>query len=83
MRCNDTLQFAYDKEAISYTHNVLNTVAYHKHLANKSCRALVYRYLPLAILLNVYYSLSTGIFGAHFCPILIMHACDVVFIPME
>ncbi|XP_023764750.1 serine carboxypeptidase-like 17 isoform X1 [Lactuca sativa] len=42
VRCNETLFFYIDKEPISYTHNVLNTVAYHRYLANKNCRALVY-----------------------------------------
>ncbi|KAI3790595.1 hypothetical protein L2E82_03752 [Cichorium intybus] len=40
--CNENLQFHYNKEAISYTHNVWSTVAYHRHLANKNTRALVY-----------------------------------------
>ncbi|CAH1426833.1 unnamed protein product [Lactuca virosa] len=40
--CNESLKFYYDKEPISYTHNVLSNVAYHQHLASKNCRALVY-----------------------------------------
>ncbi|KAI3524072.1 hypothetical protein L1887_02707 [Cichorium endivia] len=40
--CNESLQFSYDKEPISYTHNVWSTVDYHQHLINKHCRALVY-----------------------------------------
>ncbi|XP_052627428.1 serine carboxypeptidase-like 17 isoform X2 [Lactuca sativa] len=40
--CNGSLQFFYNQEPISYTHNIWSTVAYHRHLANKNCRALVY-----------------------------------------
>ncbi|KAL4565092.1 hypothetical protein LXL04_029176 [Taraxacum kok-saghyz] len=43
VRCNESLKFDYDKEAISYTHNVLSTVSYHQQLSNKNSRALVYR----------------------------------------
>ncbi|KAI7741616.1 hypothetical protein M8C21_024041, partial [Ambrosia artemisiifolia] len=42
VRCNDSLRFSYDKEAVSYTHNVLSTVGYHQRLSNKHCRALIY-----------------------------------------
>ncbi|KAL7599229.1 hypothetical protein Lser_V15G24412 [Lactuca serriola] len=42
VRCNESLFFDFFTEPISNTHNVLNTVAYHKHLANKNCRALVF-----------------------------------------
>ncbi|KAL4590156.1 hypothetical protein LXL04_003077 [Taraxacum kok-saghyz] len=40
--CNESLQFYYNKEAISYTHDVRSSLAYHRHLANRNCRALVY-----------------------------------------
>ncbi|CAH1426834.1 unnamed protein product [Lactuca virosa] len=40
--CNESLRFYYDKEPISYTHNKWSNVAYHRHLANKNCRSLVY-----------------------------------------
>lgn len=46
VRCNDSMQFEFKKEDISYSHNIQSTVAYHKHLTNKNCRALVYRYYP-------------------------------------
>ncbi|KAI7733876.1 hypothetical protein M8C21_013932, partial [Ambrosia artemisiifolia] len=42
VRCNDSLYFYYDKEAISYTHDVLNTVGYHQRISDKHCRALIY-----------------------------------------
>ncbi|XP_023732068.1 serine carboxypeptidase-like 17 [Lactuca sativa] len=40
--CNESLTFDYGKEAISYTNNVLSSVAYHKQLTYKNCRALIY-----------------------------------------
>ncbi|KAL4565091.1 hypothetical protein LXL04_029174 [Taraxacum kok-saghyz] len=40
--CNDTMHFHYDKEAVSYTHNMLSVVTYHRYLSNKNCRALIY-----------------------------------------
>nr|XP_043626932.1 serine carboxypeptidase-like 13 isoform X2 [Erigeron canadensis] len=42
VRCNETLLFNYGEEAISYTHNVLSTVDYHRRFADKTCRALIY-----------------------------------------
>ncbi|KAI3774653.1 hypothetical protein L1987_49212 [Smallanthus sonchifolius] len=42
VRCNDSLHFYFDKEAISYTHNVLSVVVYHRRLTHKHCRALIY-----------------------------------------
>ncbi|GJZ59898.1 serine carboxypeptidase-like protein 13 [Tanacetum coccineum] len=41
VRCNETF-FYRGKEAISYTHNVLSSVDYHRRLSNKNCRALIY-----------------------------------------
>nr|KAJ0206190.1 hypothetical protein LSAT_V11C500257640 [Lactuca sativa] len=76
--CNESLKFYYDKEPISYTHNVLSNVAYHRQLASKNCRALVYRSYPPLILfhsfylyLNIYY-LSSRV---NFWLTLSMHAC--------
>ncbi|KAL4587220.1 hypothetical protein LXL04_000087 [Taraxacum kok-saghyz] len=40
---NESLVFHIDKQPISYTHNIWNTVAYHRNLTHKKCRALVYR----------------------------------------
>ncbi|CAH1427316.1 unnamed protein product [Lactuca virosa] len=42
VRCNETLVFSTDTEPISYTHNVISTVSYHRKLIDKNCRALVY-----------------------------------------
>ncbi|KAI3803760.1 hypothetical protein L1987_31922 [Smallanthus sonchifolius] len=42
VRCNDSMYFYFDKEAISYTHNVLSTVVYHRRLTHTHCRALIY-----------------------------------------
>ncbi|XP_052620310.1 serine carboxypeptidase-like 10 isoform X3 [Lactuca sativa] len=42
VRCNETLVFSTDTEPISYTHNVISAVSYHRKLIDKHCRALVY-----------------------------------------
>ncbi|CAI9285013.1 unnamed protein product [Lactuca saligna] len=43
VRCNETLRSPNDhKKVLSYTHTVPSTVAYHRHLADRNCRALVY-----------------------------------------
>ncbi|XP_071715869.1 serine carboxypeptidase-like 18 [Rutidosis leptorrhynchoides] len=43
VQCNETLHFNFDIENdISYTHNVANSVEYHRRLADKDCRALIY-----------------------------------------
>ncbi|PWA62138.1 sinapoylglucose 1 [Artemisia annua] len=42
VRCNDSMHFYFDKEAISYTHNVNSVVSYHRNLSEKNCRALIY-----------------------------------------
>ncbi|KAI3690225.1 hypothetical protein L2E82_48201 [Cichorium intybus] len=42
VRCNESLKYDFDKEVISYTHDVLSTVTYHRHLTGRNCRALVY-----------------------------------------
>ncbi|KAI3774655.1 hypothetical protein L1987_49214 [Smallanthus sonchifolius] len=39
VRCNDSLRF----NSTSYTQNVLTSVGYHRRLADKHCRALIYR----------------------------------------
>ncbi|GKA37476.1 RNA-directed DNA polymerase, eukaryota, reverse transcriptase zinc-binding domain protein [Tanacetum coccineum] len=42
VRCNENLHFHFDQEAISYTHNVMSVVGYHRNLSDKNCRALIY-----------------------------------------
>ncbi|XP_076954870.1 serine carboxypeptidase-like 13 isoform X2 [Bidens hawaiensis] len=42
VRCNDSLSFDFNKEVISYTHDVLSSVGYHRRLTDKHCRALIY-----------------------------------------
>ncbi|KAL7597519.1 hypothetical protein Lser_V15G22918 [Lactuca serriola] len=42
VRCNETLHFHFDKEPVSYFHNVPSVVSYHRNLTDKNCRALVY-----------------------------------------
>ncbi|KAI3803759.1 hypothetical protein L1987_31921 [Smallanthus sonchifolius] len=42
VQCNRTLQFYFDKKAISYTHDVHSSVGYHQRLTSKKCRALIY-----------------------------------------
>ncbi|KAL4565088.1 hypothetical protein LXL04_029171 [Taraxacum kok-saghyz] len=42
VRCNETMQFGVVNEVKSYTYNVRSTVPYHRHLADKNCRALIY-----------------------------------------
>ncbi|XP_052627137.1 serine carboxypeptidase-like 13 [Lactuca sativa] len=39
---NVSLIFFIDQKPISYTHNVMNNIAYHQRLVHKKCRALVY-----------------------------------------
>ncbi|PWA81911.1 serine carboxypeptidase [Artemisia annua] len=41
VRCNETFSSKH-KEAISYTHNVVSSVDYHRRLLDKTCRALIY-----------------------------------------
>ncbi|KAL4565086.1 hypothetical protein LXL04_029169 [Taraxacum kok-saghyz] len=42
VRCNETLRSPDDNKTLSYTHSVQSSVAYHRHLADNNCRALVY-----------------------------------------
>ncbi|KAI3690226.1 hypothetical protein L2E82_48202 [Cichorium intybus] len=42
VRCNESLRSPDDNKALSYTQNVQSSVAYHRYLSDKNCRALVY-----------------------------------------
>ncbi|XP_071715867.1 serine carboxypeptidase-like 18 isoform X2 [Rutidosis leptorrhynchoides] len=42
VRCNESLRYHQGEDVISYTHNVLSTVGYHRRLSDKKCRALIY-----------------------------------------
>ncbi|MFS7979503.1 putative peptidase S10, serine carboxypeptidase, alpha/Beta hydrolase [Helianthus anomalus] len=42
VQCNNTSKFNFHKKAISYTYNVPSSVGYHRRLADKKCRALIY-----------------------------------------
>lgn len=55
VRCNETLVFSTDTEPISYTHNVISAVSYHRKLIDKHCRALVYRCYSSSISFSYYF----------------------------
>ncbi|KAJ0744074.1 putative peptidase S10, serine carboxypeptidase, alpha/Beta hydrolase [Helianthus annuus] len=42
VQCNNTSKFNFHKKAISYTYNIPSSVGYHRRLADKKCRALIY-----------------------------------------